>query len=151
MSQKWSFFAIGVMAGIIAVLGYALIVQAHGPKAHAQAGGGDTNPQAGITVATGGSQQNINDVCWILYKHQKPQKADDTGGTTATDVTNKTEHLSLACYQVTNNARGLKLVGVRNISWDMDLLELNNEKPSVVDIVKALRDEQKRKEKEKKP
>ncbi len=146
MPQKWTFFAIGVMAGVIAVLGYALILQAHSPKAAAQAGGGDTNAQAGITVATGGSQQNINDVCWILYKHPGHQKKDESG-TTVDNLLNKPEMLTLACYQVTNNARGLKLVGVRNISWDMDLLELSNEKPSVPDIVKFLRDEQKKKDK----
>jgi hypothetical protein len=35
--------------------------------------------------------------------------------------------------------RKIKLVGVRDISFDLDLMELENEKPSVKDIVEALR------------
>ena len=146
MSQKWTFFAVGVMAGIIAILGCALLLQAKGPQAHAaNAITQDSNPQAGILIATGGSQQNIQDCVWILFKRPSDKKPDEGTGTVADSVLNKPEHLSLACYQVTNNGRMVKLVGVRNISWDMDLIELNNDKPQVMEIIKALRDEAKKK------
>jgi len=39
----------------------------------------------------------------------------------------------------------MKLVGLRNISYDMDLLELMNERPSVSDVVKSLRNQKKKK------
>jgi len=33
----------------------------------------------------------------------------------------------------------MKLVGVRDISFDMDIVELENDKPSVKDIVEAIK------------
>lgn len=147
MTQRWTFFAVGVMAGIIAVLGYALILQAKEPQVHAANSiTQDSNPAAGILIASGGAQQNIQDCIWVLFKHQGSQKPDEGGtSSTADNILHKTELLSLACYQITNNGRNIKLVGVRNISWDMDLIELNNDKPQVMDIIKALRDEAKKK------
>ena len=48
---------------------------------------------------------------------------------------------------MTRNGKAMKLVGLRNVSYDMDLLEYQNERPSVADIVKALRTQQKKKKK----
>lgn len=145
MPQKWTFFAIGVMAGIIAILSFALVLQSMTPKAHAQAAGGELSA-AGIVVATGGSQQNINDVCWVLIKHPNDgASAGGDGTTTASKVMDKKEYLSLACYKVDDNGRKMKLVGIRNITWDIDLIELNNDKPTVMEIIKALKDEEKKK------
>lgn len=144
MPQKWVFFTIGVMAGIIAILGFALLAQAQQAKAAPTAAVQDSNANAGIVLSPGGSQQNIQDVCWVLFKRPAPKKAGDDTGTTD-GILNKEEVVTLGCYQVTNNGRAMKLVGVRNISWDMDLIELNNDTPKVVDIIKALRDEAKKK------
>lgn len=150
MPQKWTFFAIGAMAGIIAILSFALALQTMTPKAHAQ-GGADNNPAAGIIVATGGSQQNINDVCWVLIKHPNDGAAagGGDGTTSASKVMDKKEYLSLACYKVEDNGKKMKLVGIRNITWDIDLIELNNEKPTVMEIIKALKDEEKKKKENK--
>jgi hypothetical protein len=145
MPQKWSFFAIGVMAGIIAVLGVALLTQAQQAKAVATAPQ-DSDPAHGILMATGGSQQNMNDICWVLYKRDAPKGAGGDTGTTD-GVMTKDKYLSLACYQVANNGRNMKLVDVRNISWDLDLISLRREQtdPTVADIIKALREEAKKK------
>lgn len=145
MPQKWVFFTIGVMAGIIGILGFALLTQASQAKASPTASAQDSNPQAGILIGTGGSQQNMNDIVWVLYKRPAPKKAGDDTGTTD-GVMNKEEVLTLACYQVANNGRNMKFVDVRNISWDMDLIALQgDQKPTVADIIKALRDEAKKK------
>jgi hypothetical protein len=145
MPQKWVFFTIGVMAGVIGLLGFALLTQAQQATASPTVATQDSNAQAGIVVATGGSQQNLTDIVWVLYKRPAPKKAGDDTGTTD-GVLNKEEVVTLACYQVANNARNIKFVDVRNISWDMDLIALQgDQKPTVADVIKALRDEAKKK------
>jgi hypothetical protein len=142
MPQKWAFFAIGVMAGIIGLLSFALLLQARTPSADAATQ--DNNPAAGIVVATGGSQQNMNDICWILFKRLAPKKAGGDA-TTTEGVMHKDEYLTLGCYRVTDNGKRMTFVGMRNISWDLDLIEYQNEKPTVMEIIKALREEEKKK------
>lgn len=140
MQQKWTYFTIGIMAGVIAVLATVLLMQPKDTLASPTALQ-DSAQQAGIALSTGGSQQNIQDVLWVLHKRHVANKA---GGDTA-DITKKDERLTLCCYQVTNNAKGMRLVSVRDISFDMDLIEYKNEPPSVKDIVEALEKEQKKK------
>ncbi len=150
MTQKWTFFTIGVMAGMIALLSFALLLQASEPTAVAtpekKSRNGTADPSAGIVLATGGSQSQIQDICWVLYKRKNTnQTGSGDGGTIQDDVTSKEEIVSLGCYQVTRNGKAMKLVGLRNISYDMDLLELQNERPSVGEIVKELRRQKKKK------
>jgi hypothetical protein len=150
MTQKWTFFTIGVMAGMIALLSFALLLQASESTAYAAppARNGTSDPSAGIVVATGGSQSQIQDICWVLYKRKNSAQASGGEGETVQDsVTAKEELLTLGCYQVVRNGKSMKLVGLRNVSYDMDLLEYQNERPSVADIVKALRTQQKKKKK----
>src|SRR5262245_11918629 len=121
MQSKWMYFATGIMAGIIAVLLTVVIAQNREPQAWAapammQAGG-----ESGLHVYTGGSQSQIQDICWIVYKRQSPTKGDKEG------VLSKSERITLCCYQVENGARKMKLVGVRDISFDVDLYELEND------------------------
>jgi len=147
MAHKWTYFAIGAMAGIIGVLSFALLLQARTPTADAATQ--DNNPAAGIVVATGGSQQSLTDVCWVLSKRLAPEKA---GGEASTvdGVMHKKEFLTLGCYRVIDNGRKMMLVGVRNISWDLDMYEYMNEKPSVMELIKLLREEEKKNKKDNK-
>ena len=149
MAQKWTFFTIGIMAGIIAVLSFSLLLKASEPIALATPikGSGSSDPNAGLIMATGGSQQNLDDICWVLYKRKNTNSTagTDGGGTVQDEVTSKEELLTLGCYQVTKNGKYMKLVGLRNISYDMDLLEIQNERPSVSEIVKELRRQKKKK------
>ena len=137
--QKWGFFSMGIMAGVIVVLLSALLMREREPQAYA------TVPQAadagsgGLIMGIGASQQNQNDICWIVYKHNVAPKA---GSDPKDVVMQKTERISLAAYQISNGARGMKLAAVRDISFDLDILEINNEKPSVKDIVETLRKQQ---------
>ena len=145
MTQKWAFFTIGIMAGMIAFLSFSLLLQASQPVAIAAPTSGTADPSAGIVLATGGSQQNLNDICWVAYKRKNTSQSGSDSGVTQDDITNKENLISLGCYQVTKNGKMMKLVGLRNVSYDMDLLEYMNERPSVADIVKSLRSQKKKK------
>ncbi len=135
--QRWSQFSVGLMAGIIVVLLTIVILQNREPQAHAVAPQ-SVDSSGGLIMGVGGSQTQLNDLVWVLWKHPAPKRpvgADTKDGIT----TSKDERLTLCCYQVANGARSMKLVGVRDISFDMDVVEYRNEKPTVNDIVTELK------------
>jgi hypothetical protein len=135
MQSKWVYFTTGIMAGIIAVLLTVVLAQNREPQAWAAPATfqGTDNTGQGLMMSTGGSQSQIQDILWIVYKRQQPIKGDREG------ALSKSERITLCCYQVENGARKMKLVGVRDISFDVDLLELENDKPSVKEIVEAIK------------
>ncbi|HYE97419.1 MAG TPA: hypothetical protein VEJ18_00855, partial [Planctomycetota bacterium] len=51
----------------------------------------------------------------------------------------KEERIALAAYKIDINGRQMKLAAVRDISFDLDILELQNDRPHVKDIVEELR------------
>lgn len=129
--QKWGYFSMGIMSGIIAVLLTVVVLQNREPRAEASPlQTADSAAGAGILIGTGASQANQNDILWIVYKRPAEGGPSDL---------KKSERLTLCCYQVSNGARSIKLAAVRDISYDMDLLELHNERPQVRDIVEELR------------
>ena len=132
MQSKWMYFATGIMAGIIAVLLTVVIAQNREPQAWAAPQTVD-NTGAGLMIGTGGCQSGIMDIIWVVYKRQAPTKGDKEG------ALSKSERITLCCYQVENGARKMKLAGVRDISFDLDVVELENDKPSVKDIVEAIK------------
>ena len=132
MRSRWMYIATGVMAGIIGVLLTVVIGQNREPQAWAAPQSVDNTGQ-GLMMGTGGSQTQTQDVLWILFKHPNSSKGEKEG------VLAKAERLTLCCYQVANGARTVKLVAVRDISFDMDLLEYGNDKPHVKDIVDELK------------
>ena len=139
--QKWGYFSTGIMAGIIAVLLTVLVLQNREPQAYAAPAAPQAvdNTGQGLMLATGGATSNQADILWVIHKHKATAR---TGGDTKDVVTQKDERITLCCYQVTVGGRKMKLVGVRDISFDMDLLELENDKPSVKDIVDVIRKNQ---------
>jgi hypothetical protein len=132
MDSKWMYFTTGIMAGIIAVLLTVVVAQNREPQAWAAPQSVD-NTGAGLMMGSGGCQSQIQDICWVIYKRAAPSKGDKEG------VLSKSERITLCCYQVENGARKMKLVGVRDISFDVDLYELENDKPSVKEIVEAIK------------
>ena len=137
MQSKWMYFSTGIMAGIIAVLLTVLIGQNREPQAWAAPQSVD-NTGAGLMMGTGGAQSQIQDILWVLYKRQAPTKGDKEG------ALQKSERITLCCYQVENGARKMKLVGVRDISFDMDVVEYGNDKPHVKDIIDELKKSEKK-------
>ena len=138
--QKWGFFSVGIMAGTIVVLLSALIMQNREPLAHAATPPVPQSADAGhegLIMGIGASQQGINDICWVLFKRNAPRKAAAKDPKDV--VAMKDERINLAAYKIDLNGRSMKLVAVRDISFDLDILELGNDKPSVKDIVETLR------------
>jgi hypothetical protein len=138
--QKWSYFSMGIMAGIILVLLTVVVMQNHdsaayGAPAPAQA---VDNTGQGLMLATGGATSNQADILWVINKH-KPTARAGAGSDAKDVVASKDERITICCYQVLTGGRKIKLVGVRDISFDMDLMELENDKPSVKEIVEALK------------
>jgi hypothetical protein len=133
--HRWTYVASGVMLGIIAVLLAALVTQNREPQAWAapmmQAQG------ESLQMYTGGSQTQTQDIVWVIYKRTAPSKGDEKG------ILSKSERITLCCYQVANGARTMKLVAVRDISFDMDVIEFGNDKPHVKDIIEELKKSEK--------
>jgi hypothetical protein len=71
----------------------------------------------------------------VIHKHQVARKA----GGSDKDITGKDERITLCCYQVLTGGRSIKLCAVRDISFDMDVVEYGNEKPHVKDIIEELK------------
>ena len=142
---KWACLTMGIMAGVIAVLLTALVMDNRLPQAEASglppatlspaALQGADNTGQGLMLATGGATSPQQDILWVIFKRPAPKKA----GAASTDVTSKDEKISLCCYQVGTGGRNLKLVAVRDITFDMDVVEYQNEKPHVKDIIEELK------------
>ena len=137
--QRWSQFSLGLLAGIVVVLLTLVILQNREPQAHAVSQ--VDNAGGNLIMGIGASQQNQNDLVWVLWKHPAPKRpvGADTKDDKESIVTSKDERLSLCCYQVSNGARSMRLVATRDISFDMDVVEYHNEKPTVRDIVDELK------------
>lgn len=132
--QRWSQFSLGLLSGIVVVLLTVVILQNREPQAHAVTQSVDN--KGDILMGIGASTQNQNDIVWLLVKHPAPKRpAGAEGGI----VASKDERMTLCCYQITNQARSMRLVATRDISFDVDVLELNNERPSVKTIIEELK------------
>jgi hypothetical protein len=133
MHSRWTYVATGVMAGIIGVLLTVVIAQNREPQAWAAPAMQAQGQTEGLQLYTGGSQANIQDIAWIIYKRAAAVKGDKEG------ILAKSERITLCCYQVANGARNVKLVAVRDISFDMDVVEFGNDKPHVKEIIEELK------------
>jgi hypothetical protein len=140
MQSRWTYVATGVMSGIIAVLLAVVVSQNRETQAWAAPQGVD-NTGGGLMMGTGGSQTQTQDILWIVHKRPASSGADAKG------ILAKTERITLCCYQVQNGARQIKLVAVRDISFDMDVVEYGNDKPHVKDIIEELKKSEKKADK----
>lgn len=77
---------------------------------------------ASLAGGVGGTQTGVNDLYWVLTKIQ----------------VDKEERVVLALYQAQAN-RGFKLAGVRTLSADLQIVEFNQDKPHVREIVEELK------------
>jgi hypothetical protein len=140
MQSRWTYVATGVMTGIIGVLLAVVVSQNRETQAWAAPQATD-NTGAGLMMGTGGAQTQTQDVLWIIYKRAASSGADAKG------VMAKSERITLCCYQIQNGARSIKLVAVRDISFDMDVVEYGNDKPHVKDIIEELKKTEKKSDK----
>jgi hypothetical protein len=138
MQSRWTYVATGVMTGIIGVLLTVVIAQNREPQAWAAPQSVDNN-QNGLMLGTGGATTQTQDILWVIYKRTAAATA---GGKDS--LLTKSEKITLCCYQVANGARNMKLVAVRDISFDMDVVEYGNDKPHVKDIIEELKKSEKK-------
>jgi len=64
--QKWTYFSMGVMAGLILLLGGALLMQGREQTAYAMQG---VDNQGKYAMAVGSSEANKYDMLWVLNEH----------------------------------------------------------------------------------
>ena len=142
MQSRWTYVATGIMAGVIAVLLAVVVSQNRDTQAWAAPAFQATdNTGQGLMMGTGGSQTQTQDILWIIYKRAGTSSPDAKG------VMAKSERITLCCYQIQNGARSIKLVAVRDISFDMDVVEYGNDKPHVKDIIEELKKTEKKTDK----
>lgn len=125
MSNGKPAFAVGLLSGVAVAAAFGVALRDGPSPAYAQSAGsagGVTN----MAIISGGSQQQTYDMAWVFSVNDRGNK-----------------HVTV--YQVANG-RNLKLVAARDITWDMEIVTLNNEGPSVTEVKKKVEDEIKKKE-----
>jgi len=132
--QKWTFFSMGVMAGLILLLGGALLAQGREPVAHAMQG---VDNQGKYALAIGGSAQGLTDMLWVLHEHP-PLIKDRTVEGEGKPI-QKPSRISLCLYKLTRNGDQMKLCAVRDIAYDVEIPDFNSEPPKVREVVDMLR------------
>ncbi len=96
---------------------------APGPAAPAPVLSLPAAPTGTLSGGIGGTQPGINDLHWVLTRVS----------------VDKEDRVVLALYQAQEGGRGFRLVGVRMLNADLQLVEFGNDKPRVKDIVDALK------------
>jgi hypothetical protein len=169
MQQKWPMFAMGAMAGAIAVLTLALVHQPAmssacaqinptgdpsnptgdpvNPGGHPTAPGGGTGGR-GVSAAIFGrgmgdtdmhlyavpgmSSPGNQDSLWIVHKGALRPPGDPKNPPPSPPVDGK---LTLALYKIDRGGSTIKLVDVRDISFDLGMVQFeDDQKPSVKEI-----------------
>jgi hypothetical protein len=136
--QKWAFFMMGLMSGIIVLLVMALFSQHEASLAHARQDG--TNDGKGLLMVSGGSADNRQDVVWVLHEHDPlPALAKLVSDSEEAKDLRKPKRLSLMMYQCVNGDKSMKLISARDLSYDEELVDFNTEKPRVAEIYADLK------------
>ncbi|HEU4338702.1 MAG TPA: hypothetical protein VFS19_01425 [Planctomycetota bacterium] len=133
--QKWTYFSMGVMAALILLLGGALLMQGREPAAYAAPQSVDNQGQ--FILATGSSEPNRYDMLWILHKHDPHPKlklrGDEEGGIL------KGQQITLCLYKVERQGERMKLVAARDIAYDIELQDYNQENPTAKEVLETLK------------
>lgn len=124
MNQKQT-FAMGAMAGIIAVLSAALFLREGMPEAVAQSAIQDSG--SGIVAATGGVLPAANDIFWVLNKRYPGELERKLLGKNF-----EGERVTLCVYRVVagggKSGQGqVYLIAARDITYDLKMEYLDNE------------------------
>lgn len=133
--QKWTYFSMGIMAGLILLLGGALLMQGREPAAHAAPQSVDN--QGAFTLAVGSSEPNRYDMLWVLHKHQPHPKLRIRGEDDAGIL--KGEQITLCLYKVERQGERMKLVAARDIAYDIELQDFNQETPTAKEVLENLK------------
>lgn len=129
--MKWTGFAAGLAAGL-AVVAVAAAVGTVQP-AHAAPQSVDNNGK--FVVAVGGSQQGISDLLWVLHEH--PPHPGLKGREEDHKVLKGTR-ISLCLYKAAKNGDAMKLMSARDIAYDIEFMDFNQESPTVATVIQTL-------------
>ena len=144
MYGKWPFFAMGLMVGTIAALSVALALNAGAARADAAPSRDVDNIDGVLLAGVGGIEANRNDMIWIIYKRETSAEEDGGSGSRLPK-----ERITLALYKPPprNTTKPIiELQSVREITWDLQLMQLpSKQKPSLTDVIKALKEQNKKK------
>ena len=86
-----------------------------------------------MVMGTGGSKDNRNDLCWMLFRDGK---ATGTKGEKKVEV----DRYVLTCYKVPEGGRGVEVVGIRDVSWDLKAVDMRangKDSPSPAEMFEA--------------
>ncbi|OGG50007.1 MAG: hypothetical protein A3F84_02260 [Candidatus Handelsmanbacteria bacterium RIFCSPLOWO2_12_FULL_64_10] len=122
MNGKWPVFVMGTLVGVIACLSVALAMS-HGQATAVAAPAAPAAQDAGgrLLIERGGTAANLDDMLWVLY--MRPTAAEDEGGT-ASKLPK--ERITLALYKPPQGRLKdppIQLQSVREISWDLQLMQ----------------------------
>jgi hypothetical protein len=131
--QKWTYFSMGIMAGLILLLGGALLMQGREPAAHAMQ---SVDNQGKFTLAVGSSEANRYDMLWVLHEHPPHPKLKVRGEDDAGIL--KGTQMSLCLYKIERQGEKMKLVAARDIAYDIELQDFNQETPTAKEVLKSL-------------
>ena len=126
INGKWGLYATGLLSGVAVAAAFGVAFHEGAPAAYAQSAGA-SGGVANMSIISGGAQQQTFDMAWVF-------SVNDHGN----------KHVTL--YQCANG-RALKLIAARDITWDMEIVQLGNEGPSVTEVKKKVEDEIKNREK----
>ena len=138
--QKWTYFSMGIMAGLILLLGGALLMQGREPAAYAMQG---VDNQGAFTVATGSSEPNRYDMLWVLHKHQPHPKLRLRGEEADAGIL-KGEQITLCLYKIERQGEKMKFVAARDIAYDIELRDFNQETPTTKEVLETLKKKMKK-------
>ena len=134
--QKWTYFTMGIMAGLIFLLGGALLMQGREPAAYAAPLQGVDKGEKYI-LATGSSEPNRYDMLWVLHQHQPHPKLRPRGEDEAGIL--KGEQITLCLYKIERQGERMKLVAARDIAYDIELQDFNQEPPTAREVLENLK------------
>lgn len=134
--QKWTYFSMGIMAGLILLLGGALLMQGRESSAHAMPMQTVDN-QGKFILAVGSSEVGKNDMLWVLHEHPPHDKLKqrDQGD----DSIMKNLRMSLCLYKIEEQGKKMKLVAARDIAYDIEIVNFGQETPTVREVMEMLK------------
>ena len=133
--QKWTYFSMGIMAGLILLLGGALLMQGRETTAHAAMQAVDN--QGKYILATGSSEPNRYDMLWVLHEHA-PHPKLKARGEEAAGILKQTQ-MTLCLYKIERQGEKMKLVAARDIAYDIELQDYNQETPTAKEVLETLK------------
>ena len=127
-------FGTGIAAGLVLMFGGMQLLQGCS-NAHAMQG---LHNQGKFTLAVGGSEPNRYDMLWVLHEHPPHPKLRKDRGEDAGFM--KSNQITLCLYKVERQGEKMKLVAARDIAYDIEFQDLNQQGLQGRDVYNHLKD-----------